>query len=451
MIHSRVAIKKPTKTICSMQPTIVALLFFYGAAQSAQASSPLPNIRATYGTSPTPFTIDVEPRFIDDVRFRVKNARSPVPPGGYEPAYAEGPTLANFSALRDHWLDHYDWFAEQALINNKLKQFTTTVQSRDSNYTHEVPLHFVHHRSSRADAIPLLFVHGWPGSFLEVTKIIDLLTDPPNSSVPAFHVVAPSIPGFGFSPAPTYNNYGTTEAGHSFNALMQQLNYTRYVYQGGDIGGFILRRQAASHPNQLVSALSNFWIEKPNDTDLARFAANETSEGETTYLKTIEHFTLELSGYRFEQETQPLTLGYLASDSPLGFALWIYALMRLDVEPGSPNWTLSEIITWSLLYTIQGPLGGFRMYRAMLQEGDFEGTGFGTPPFVTQPVGVTQRPLDFGVGLPLEWMQRGGNVKAVYKHDHGGHFAAYRNPDSLADDIYRWFGDRELSGTSVFY
>jgi hypothetical protein len=125
--------------------------------------------------------------------------------------------------------------------------------------------------------------------------------------------------------------------------------------------------------------------------------------------------------------------------------------MRLDVVPGSPNWTLSEIITWSLMYTIQGPYGGFRMYRELVREDDFRDTGLGTPPFVTQPVGVTQRPLDFGDGLPLEWMQRGGNVKAVYVHDSGGHFAAYRSAESLADDIYRWFGDRELSGTSVFY
>jgi pimeloyl-ACP methyl ester carboxylesterase len=436
----------------NMQSLLSALFLSYGATTLAQASSnPLPNIRATYGSSPAPFAIDVEPRFIDDVRQRVTNARLPIPPGGYEPDYSEGPTLANFTRLRDYWLDHYDWFAEQASINSKLKQFTTTVQSPNSNYTHDVPLHFVHHRSERADAIPLLFVHGWPGSFLEVTKIIDLLTNPPNSSVPAFHVVAPSIPGFGFSPAPSHNNFGTTEAGHSFHALMQQLNYTRYVYQGGDIGGWILRHQAASYPDQLVTALSNFWIQKPNDTDLARYAANETSPGETTYIRTVENYIVNLSGYRVEQQTQPLTLGYLASDSPLGFALWIYALMRLDVEPGSPNWTPGEIITWSLMYTIQGPLGGFRMYRGMFLENDFHGTGFGTPPFVTQPVGVTQRPYDFGVGLPLEWMQRGGNVKAVYVHDHGGHFAAYRSPNSLVDDIYRWFGDRELSGTSVFY
>jgi pimeloyl-ACP methyl ester carboxylesterase len=434
-----------------IRPTTSVLLLLYGVFHLVNASSPLPNIRATYGDSPAPFAIDVEPRFIDDIRFRVNNARSPAPSRTYEPAFSEGPALVNFTTLRDYWIDHYDWFAEQASINSKLKQFTTTVRSEDSNYTHEVPLHFVQHRSSRDDAIPLLFVHGWPGSFLEVTKIIDLLTSPLNSSVPAFHVVAPSIPGFGFSPAPAYADYGPTEAGHSFHALMQQLNYTKYVYQGGDIGGVILRHQAASYPGNLVSALSNFWIQRPNDTDLARYAANETSEDETKYIKNTESYIVNLSGYRFEQQTQPLTLAYLASDSPLGFALWIYALMRLDVVPGSPNWTLSEIITWSLMYTIQGPYGGFRMYRELVREDDFRDTGLGTPPFVTQPVGVTQRPLDFGDGLPLEWMQRGGNVKAVYVHDSGGHFAAYRSAESLADDIYRWFGDRELSGTSVFY
>lgn len=426
----------------------LALLTLFGATQCSKL---IPEIRATYGDSPAPFVLDVEPRFIDDVRYRVKNTRVPVAPGGFEPTAADGPTLANFTTLRGYWIDEYDWFAEQSAINDKLKQFTTTVRSPDSKYNHSVPLHFVHHRSSREDAIPLLFVHGWPGSFLEVTKIIDLLTEPPNSSVPAFHVVAPSIPGFGFSPAPTHADYGVTEAGHSFHALMQQLNYTKYVFQGGDIGGYILRHQAASYPDNLVTALSNFWLVRPNDTDLSRYAANETSADETTYVRTLETYVIERSGYRFIQQTQPLTIGYLASDSPLGFALWIYALIRSDVEPGSRNWTPSEIITWSLMYAIQGPYGGFRMYKELVREGDFQDTGIGTPPFVTQPVAVTQRPLDIGVGIPLDWLQRDGNVKALYRHDFGGHFAAYRTPETLADDIYRWFGDRELSGTGVFY
>lgn len=418
---------------------------------AAQCSNLIPTIRAEYGDSPAPFTLDVEPRFVDEVRYRVKNARSPVFPGGFEPTASDGPTLSNFTTLRDYWTDEYDWYAEQAAINKKFKQFTTTVRSPDSKYNHSVPLHFVHHRSSREDAIPLLFVHGWPGSYLEVTKIIDRLTDPPNSSVPAFHVVAPSIPGFGFSPAPTHADYGVTEAGHSFHALMQQLNYSRYVFQGGDIGGYILRHQAALYPDNLVTALSNFWLVRPNATDLARYAANETSADETGYIQTLETYITQISGYRFIQQTQPLTIGYLASDSPLGFALWIYALIRTDVAPGSQNWTPSELITWSLMYTIQGPYGGFRMYKEMVREGDFQDTGVGTPPFVTQPVAVTQRPMDIGVGVPLDWLQRDGNVKALYRHDFGGHFAAYRTPESLTDDIYRWFGDRELSGTAVFF
>ena len=114
-----------------MQSIVYALLSFHGVAKLVQASSPLPNIRAAYRSSPAPFTIDVEPRFIDDIRQRVNNARSPIPPGGYEPSYSEGLTLAKFTTLRDYWLDHYDWFAEQTAINSKLKQFTTTVQSPD--------------------------------------------------------------------------------------------------------------------------------------------------------------------------------------------------------------------------------------------------------------------------------------------------------------------------------
>lgn len=413
----------------------------------------LPNIRANYSDSPEPFAIDVEPRFVDDVRYRVRTSRAPSLIEGLEPLNSDGPTLANYSAIRNYWIDEYDWFAEQTSINKDLKQFTTTVHSKDSKYTHPVPLHFVHHRSPRDDAIPLLFVHGWPGSFLEVRHLIGLLTHPPNSSVPAFHVVAPSIPGYGFSPAPTHAGYGTTEAGHSFHALMQQLGYPRYVQQGGDIGGFVLRRQAALYPDNVVSALSNFWVVRPNDTDLdlARYAANETSEGESTYIKALETFIVQGSGYRHMHETQPLTLAYLANDSPLGFLIWIYALMEPLIDPRTTSWSLGEIITWSLMYTIQGPYGGFRMYKETLHEGDFQDVSFGTPPFVHQPIGVATRPYDPGFWVPLSWMQRDGNVKAVYEHEFGGHFAADKDTKSLADDVYRWFGDRELSGTGVFY
>lgn len=191
----------------------------------------------------------------------MQHTRAPLAIEGLEPPGSDGPTLANFTAIRDFWIDEYDWYAVQSAINGRLKQFTTTVGSNGTGYEEPVGLHFVHHRSEREDAIPFLFVslhagcnivrsgmvlliccaqiHGWPGSFLEVENIIDRHTNPPNSSVPAFHVVAPSIPGFGFSPAPTRAGYGLTAAGHSFHALMQQLGYDKYVVQGGDIGAFV--------------------------------------------------------------------------------------------------------------------------------------------------------------------------------------------------------------------
>jgi pimeloyl-ACP methyl ester carboxylesterase len=148
--------------------------------------------------------------------------------------------------------------------------FTTTVDASDSNYAEPVPLFFVHHRSNRSDAIPLLFLHRFPGSFLEVSCIISSLTNPPNNSVPAFHVVAPSLPGFGFSPVPVKPGMGPIEAAHAFNALMHQLSYPRYAIQGGDLGGIILRYQAGLFPESVVSILSNFWIISPNATDIAR-------------------------------------------------------------------------------------------------------------------------------------------------------------------------------------
>lgn len=430
-----------------MRIKLLAAALFQGVAES---SSLLANVRATFGNSPAPFAIDVEPRFIDDIRNRVSHTRAPIPIEGLDPAGSDGPTLANFTSIRDYWIDEYDWYATQASINSRLKQFTTTVRSNDSDYTHPVPLHFVHHQSPREDAIPFLFIHGWPGSFLEVENIIERLTNPPNSSVPAFHVVAPSIPGFGFSPAPTHAGYGLTQAGHSFHALMQQLGYSKYVIQGGDIGGYILRHQANSYPNNVVSVLSNFWLIAPTDEDLARHTANKTTPGEAAYLETLNTYLIDRSGYRHIQQTQPLTLAYLASDSPLGYALWIYALMRDVIDPRTSVWTPAEIITWSLMYTIQGPYGGFRIYKEMYREGEFQGAGLGHSPFVTQPVGVSQAPYDLGVGLPLDWARRQGNVKALYPHAFGGHFAAYKDTDALAGDIYRWFGDRELSGTAVF-
>jgi pimeloyl-ACP methyl ester carboxylesterase len=297
----------------------------------------------------------------------------------------------------------------------------------------------------------LLFVHGWPGSFLEVENIIDRLTNPPNASLPAFHVVAPSIPGFGFSPAPTQDGFGGIASAASFNELMHQLNYTTYVCQGGDIGSFVIRYEAAMFPDSVVSILSNLWVVHPNNTDMERYKAHKTTDGETTYIEGLENFIHASSGYRIEQETLPLTLAYALTDSPSGYSMWIYALMRILIDPRVSQWTPEEIITWSMMYIIQGPYGGLRIYKELQQDGAFIPLQvIGPMPFVKQPTAITQRPYDLGFGMPLEWAQRVGNVVVRYQHAYGGHFAAWQTPESLAQDLWNFFGNEELSGTSVF-
>lgn len=263
----------------------------------------------------------------------------------------------------------------------------------------------------------MLFIHGWPGSFLEVENIIDSLTNPPNSSVPAFHIVAPSVPGFGFSPAPEHRGYGPIEAAHSFNALMLQLGYSRYVIQAGDLGGIILRFQASLFPNNVVSALSNFWLTTPLASDLDP-TLSKTSD-EKLYLSRIESYKKKTSGYRLIHSTKPLQLAYSLTDSPLGFTMYIYTLMKIAIDPSVYIWTPQEIITWSMMYYIQGPYSSLRFYKGMNDEGVFDGVDFGTYPYVEVPVAIAEFPYDLWFGLPLEWAQRDGNVRRAFVHDEG--------------------------------
>ncbi|KAI9703101.1 MAG: hypothetical protein M1820_005973 [Bogoriella megaspora] len=432
-----------------MAISIATFAFLLSLVQNSKGFS-IPNTDTTFQETPQPFNINVDPSFISDVRNRVQQARAPVQVDGLNPPNEDGAPLANWTTIRDYWVNEYNWTETQSNINRQLHQFTTIVHPQNSSYNSFIPLHFVHHRSPRTDAIPFLFIHGWPGSFLEVSNIIDRLTNPPNASLPAFHVVAPSIPGFAFSPAPQRPGFGSGAAAHAFHALMLQLNYTKYVIDGGDYGGVILRYQANYYPANVVSVSDNLWAIQPSSEDLRRLEQGLTTPDETTYIHNLETFINEGPGYRIIQEHQPLALAYALTDSPLGFTMWIYSLMGPVVDPRDFAWTPQEVITWAMMYIIQGPYGGARFYKENLKEGTWEGFEFGTLPYVSQPVMISELPYDIWFGLPLDWAQRGGNVKVRNVHDRGGHFFAYERPQTLAEDLWRWYGDGELSGTKVF-
>jgi pimeloyl-ACP methyl ester carboxylesterase len=196
---------------------------------------------------------------------------------------------------------------------------------------------------------------------------------------------------------------------HVFQSLMLQLNYPKYVVQGGDWGGIVLRYIAADFPDSVPSVLSNFWVIQPNATDFARYEAGTSTPDETVAIQGFNSFFKGLGGYFYEQQLHPLQIAHLLTDSPVGNAMWIYDLMYHAVE--NFWWTPKEIITWSMMYWIQGPYAGARIYRESLlvsllhelqkemtdfsQEGSTVVGGFATNfPYINQPIAISEFPAD---------------------------------------------------------
>lgn len=319
------------------------------------------NYKSTFTEAISPFNISVNDDFLALTKLKVSLTRFINTEDHGD--ITDGPLSQISKSVASYWTQKYDWRKIEASINSQLSQYTTIVHPSASpaNYTSPTPVHFVHHRSDRPDAIPLLFVHGWPGSFLEVDNIISALTHPPKQSLPAFHVVAPSIPGYGFSPSPRAPGFGYRAAGATFHALMLKLGYHKYVFQGGDAGDFINRYAAHDFPESVVSGLSNFWVIPPNETDLERYGKKQTSEDENYIIELLGSFLTSGWAYGQIQQTKPLKLATGLMDSPVGLAMWIYE-SAAGVEPDPSIWTEERVITWTMMHWINGPYGAFSLY-----------------------------------------------------------------------------------------
>ncbi|KAH8886251.1 alpha/beta-hydrolase [Thozetella sp. PMI_491] len=403
------------------------------------------NYDAEYPSTPQPFKLHVHEDFVEQTRLKASLTR--LTPGINLPDFTDGIPVQNVSDIAKFWATQYDWRKVEDNINSKLQQFTTTVDAGE-NFTDPIPLHFIHHRSSRSDAIPLLFIHGWPSSSHEVINIIDILTNPPNSSLPAFHVVAPDIPGFGFSPVPRNLGLGLRETGQAFQDLMKQLGYDKYVGQGGDFGAHTLRYMAADFPDSVVSILLNMFIVFPNATDYERYNNNQTTPDETAQLSLLQGSSFDLIQAQWGIEVNaPLNLAISVGDSPVGWVAWQYLGLRLLTSGYS--WGVEDLITWSMLNYIQGPYGGFRMYHEAVREGTLSGDF----PYVTRPVGVLNYFGDATYNQPLEWSQRQGNITYQIQKSPdipGGHVPVFINPDEMARDCWTFFGNASLSGVDTF-
>ncbi|EXJ78913.1 hypothetical protein A1O3_08413 [Capronia epimyces CBS 606.96] len=410
------------------------------------------NFAVTFSEEILPFKISVKQDFLDLTSLKVSLTRF-TEDQEHPEENVDGPAQHYVREITRFWTDNYDWRSVEAHLNQSLNHFTTTVQTpltAHHRYADPVPLHFVHHKSGRPDAIPLLFVHGWPGSFLEVESLVAPLTEPPDSGSLAFDVVAPSIPGYGFSPSPRKPGFGYRQAGATFRALMLKLGYDKYVFQGGDAGDLINRYAAVDLPDNVVSGLSNFWVTPPREGDLVRRAQNQTSDDETYVIDLYQSFTATSWGYAQLQQTRPSRLAIGLTDSPIGLAMWIYDSVRAGVTDPAKIWTPDRLITWTMMHWINGPYGAFSLYKNGAQDGAISPQGINQLPYVKQPVAISEFPYDIWYRTPLEWARRGGNVRYRTVHKLGGHFPSLDVPDLLIDDIRRFFGDREISSTKVF-
>jgi pimeloyl-ACP methyl ester carboxylesterase len=369
----------------------------------------------------TPFTIHVPDAVLDDLQARLRNTRWPE--AELVDDWSQGIPLSYVQDVCRYWADDYDWRArEQAL--NRFDQFTTEIDGLD--------LHFVHVRSPHPDALPLLITHGWPGSIVEFHKVIEPLVAPTafgGDAADAFHVVAPSLPGFGFSGKPTETGWGVDRIADVFGRLMARLGYDRYVAQGGDWGSAVTTAIGALDPDHCAA------IHVTLAMGVRPKLGDDLSPEELRALERAKYYQDWDSGYSKQQSTRPQTLGYGLVDSPSGQAAWIlekfWAWTDCDGHPENVL-TRDELLDNVMLYWIEGTgASSGRLY--------WESFGRGTRHVVDVPSGFAVFPEE--IVPPIRAWLEGSftDIRHFVEYDRGGHFAAFEVPDVFVAEVRTFF------------
>jgi pimeloyl-ACP methyl ester carboxylesterase len=370
------------------------------------------------------FQIHVDDAVLEDLHHRLARTRLPDQIGGSGWEY--GIPIDYLGQLVEYWRDTYDWRAQEARLND-FSHFRTRID--------EQSIHFIHARSAHADALPLLITHGWPGSIAEFLDVIPRLTDPEafgGQAADAFHVVAPSLPGYGFSEPPRTPGWDERRIARAFVALMSRLGYTRYGAQGGDWGAQVTTRIAGLDPEHCAAIHLNMALASPPDEPIP------LTEEEQMDLAAMKQFRGEESGYANEQGTKPQTLGAALNDSPAGLLAWIVEKFRAwsDCDGHPENcFTRDQLITNVMLYWVtQTSASAARLYWES-RHGDPATTAL---PFVDAPTGIARYPKE-PLRLPRSWIERQYNVSHWAVMEHGGHFAAMEQPEEFAADLRTCF------------
>lgn len=373
------------------------------------------------------FQVNISQKLLDDLQDRLKNTRWPdeIPGSGWD----YGSNLAYVKQLVDYWIDEFDWREQEAKIN-RYSQFIAKVDDLD--------VHYIHERGRGADPLPLLLIHGWPGSITEFLEFIPLLTDPaahggdPNDS---FDVVAPSLPGYGFSGMPKSPGMGVNGISDVFAKLMVQIGYESYVAQGGDWGASISSRLGFAHADKVKAIHINMVF---GGRPYLGPGSQPLSKAEQQYVKELAQWEDDEGAYGHIQGTKPQTLAYGLNDSPAGLAAWIVEKWRswTDCEGDIESvYTKDQILTNVTLYWVTGTINSStRIYYETRKDNWRMAQG----EMIDVPTAVAVFPEE--LDRPVrEWAERSHNVQRWTEFPRGGHFAAMEKPRDLAQDMREFF------------
>ncbi|MFI6013324.1 epoxide hydrolase family protein [Streptomyces sp. NPDC051243] len=384
-------------------------------------------------TAIRPFRIEVPEEQLAELRSRIEATRWPSKELVAD--RSQGVQLATLQALARYWTTEYDWRKCEARLNT-LPQFTTEIDG--------VEIHFVHVRSRHENALPLIMTHGWPGSVIELLETVGPLTDPTaHGGTPedAFHLVLPSLPGYGFSGEPTELGWDSGRIARAWAELMDRLGYTHYVAQGGDVGAAVTDAIGRQAPEGLLGIHINLLAGALGIKD----QLPAESEQERTAHEAVDTFTTDGFGYFLEQSTRPQTIGYSLLDSPVGLAAWIldhdtdsyYKISRAFVD-GEPvgNLTRDHILDNITLYWLTGTgTSAAQWYWEFGRALAAARTAGQAPPAVSVPVGFTTFHGEIW-SAPRSWVETVYPKLAYFNEvDRGGHFAAWEEPELFSSEV----------------
>ena len=384
-------------------------------------------------TAIRPFRIEVPEEQLAELRRRIEATRWPSQELVAD--RSQGVQLATLQALARYWTTDYAWRKCEARLN-ALPQFTTEIDG--------VEIHFIHVRSRHENALPLIMTHGWPGSVVELLETVGPLTDPTahgGKAENAFHLVLPSLPGYGFSSEPTDVGWEAGRTARAWAELMSRLGYDRYVAQGGDLGAIVTDVMGRQAPEGLLGIHMNLLV----TTLGAPTPPPGNTEEERAALEAIKTFTTSGFGYFLEQSTRPQTIGYALLDSPVALAAWLldhdtdsyYKISRAAVE-GTPTGglTVDHILDNITLYWLTGTGASAARWYWELGQAQAQAHAAGqAPPEVSVPTAFTTFPGEI-FQAPRSWVEDSyPNLVYFNKADKGGHFAAWEEPELFAAEV----------------